>query len=120
MTKRRESWEMTKAEGAKFRKRVLTLLKRHGAAKNTGEWASMYNTVVHTPAGDLMLDTKKIETGTVFGRFANVKKGTICSRGDSNPYSGKWNHHFGRRKAVHAGAEFARALDSVTSCKMRQ
>jgi hypothetical protein len=59
-----------------------------------------------TPAGelrlsihtDLWLCDKPWFTGGgwpwVAGRFEDVQAATELTRGESNPYSGKWNHHY--------------------------
>jgi len=117
MAQRRPKWQMTKTEGGKFARAVLKMLKSAGAKPNTGEFSSMYNMRVKTGAGELLVDTKRIDEGTVFTRFRNPTKGAKCV-GNSNPYSGKWNFHFGRVGGSSAATYFKSSLAHARLCNI--
>ena len=116
---RRAKWEMTKAQGAKFKKDVLQVLRKHHATRNTGYMASMYNLKVPTPAGTLLIDTTRLDEGNIFGRFKRPELGKRCVL-HSNPYSGKWNFHFGRAEARGAASYFRGAMDRLMVCRVRK
>lgn len=114
---RRAKWEMTKAQGDKFKRDVLQVLKAHHATRNTGYMARMYNLRVPTPAGTLLIDTTHVDEGSIFGRFVRPELGRKCVR-SSNPYSGKWNFHFGRSEARGAASYFRGAMDRLMVCRV--
>lgn len=119
MATRRPSYQMTTPEGAKFKRSVQSFLKKMGltALPASSEWSSMYTHAVKTPAGKLFVDMDRVDTGTVFMRFNNPSKGKKCSY-RSNPYSGKFNFHYGKVKATDAFSDFKLALSRVRSCKV--
>jgi len=113
---RRPKWQMTVAEGKKFKRLVLADLKTRGVKPNKGGYlATMYDQTVPTEAGQYMVDVRHADEGTIFGRFANVKKGHACVR-NSNPHSGKWNFHYGRETASRAFSDWKRQMDRLAQC----
>jgi hypothetical protein len=88
-----------------FGREAEALLQRLGAAKGPpGDLWPVY--ILDTPAGelrlsihtDLWLCDKSWFRGGGFpwiaGRFEDVKVARELTHGESNPYFGKWNHHY--------------------------
>ena len=88
-----------------FEREAGRLLKSLGAVeqRSSNPWPQY---TLNTPAGELRLsihtdlwlcDQPWFKGGGwpwVAGRFEDVKAATELTRGESNPYSGKWNHHY--------------------------
>jgi hypothetical protein len=79
-----------KARATKFNKLFLKLMKELGAVESN---VLLYTHTLMTNEGLLHLKVDKVEDSrlviSVIGRFDKPH-----GRLDSNPYSGKWNHHW--------------------------
>lgn len=110
MVMKRHPWQMTKAQGDKFKRQVMKILKEREAIW-TGDLYG-YDVRVITSAGGLLVDTGRLETGTILARFEEPERGNAVT-GLSNPYTGKWNFHFGRVDAEAAASHFKRELEKI-------
>lgn len=90
--------DMLKKERTKLRKLFLAWLESVGGAKNTAFLAGMYEWMVPTRAGALVLNLHD-DDDAIFSRFEHPDKAARlipASWGNLNTYSGKWNYHFDR------------------------
>lgn len=84
-----------------FAKQAIELLAKYGAIKQdtrAGVFQSTYEWSMDTKYGQYIvnIDTEyEGSIGTIFGRFTADNLKPIAKATDCNPYSGKWNHHYG-------------------------
>lgn len=96
---RRKTKKQQKIE-AKFMAAVEERLRELGAHDNEGWWSFMYPLCIETDAGDLVIH---VHETWVAMRFADVEraKGHVPHRlmdpRGMNPYTGKYNAHFGEK-----------------------
>jgi hypothetical protein len=99
---------MNKVEREKLKKKVVKLMQELKA--EPGNFLN-YEWKVQTTLGPLLVHYS-LECGTVFTRFKDPKRAREMVR--CNPYSGKWNFHFGKTSADAAFASVEPALRAIT------
>ena len=117
-TRRAAKWQMNKAEREKLHRKFLRLMKERGASQG----GVMYQWCMDTQLGELGLSFDE-EHGAIFCRFQDVDKACVKLNPNRhcisplwnrlNPYSGKWNFHFGKVSAAAAWAEFWREIKPI-------
>ncbi len=112
---RSASWQMNKGERTKLRKKVSAYLSRRGASKTDGILGTEFR--LKTPAGALKISMSE-EYGTIFSKFSDPGRGRKCV-GASNPYSGKWNFHFGKESAATAFDMWKNQMERLDQCGKR-
>jgi hypothetical protein len=76
---------------------------------------------IQTRAGRLALMVNiSADLLTVFGRFKEPERAIAILGDEVNPYTGKWNHHYGdaftvREAVSHSERQLSRVLDSHSS-----
>ena len=108
MTTRTKPWQMLKAERVKLQKLFTAWLTEHEAKPTRKGWEHMYPWEVETTLGPYVLNFS-VDYGTIFGRFLDVDKARLHV--PCNPYSGKYNSHFGRATATEAFIQFSHAVN---------
>jgi hypothetical protein len=115
--------EMLKAERAKLSRLLIAFLESHGAVPrisgNHGQFFDGHD--LETTVGTLRVQAL---SDFIACRFAEPGRASLwyygrddlhpCqSHGRLNPYSGKFNFHFGRTTAAEVMAEFTRAIQGI-------
>jgi hypothetical protein len=117
---------MNKKDREQLLKWFLKAMKNLGAAQEmtlgpSCRWPCRWQ--LQTELGLLRLSFRE-ETGTIFCRFQNPGRasevlnpnkdsGPVRNYNRLNPYSGKWNFHFGKTSAKEAWTEFWSELQPI-------
>lgn len=99
---------MLKRERDKLGRLLVSYLTSIGATLQQGQWWERWQ--VETSLGVLSVNYHD-DYGSIMIRFDNPE--IARKRVNCNPYTGKWNLHFGRVTAIEAFGAFKNRLESV-------
>ena len=95
--------KMLASEKRKLVRMFHAYMQELGATKHDGYFSYQY--ALDTKAGPLELSATLSPSGVnIFTRFKDAKRGAEIT-GNSNPFSGKWNHHYLSRMTAEDAME---------------
>lgn len=120
---RAKSWQMTKANRDKFQERLYDLMESLGGRPRREYAGGRTVWDLDTPAGPL--EVRSVDNyGAITAQFKDPKRAAKCMNYGAiknvNPYSGKWNHHYGNVKADVAFQDFSSRMKVMYNrCKVK-